>query len=696
MTHNMLKKILIWLPIIIIPVVFTTNTVDVNVLIRFLLLSVYILVLTVYLFYTNKKNDGRQTIVKDRFFQIFILYILFSCVSLFVLSVSFGDGLFEWLKIVLLGMMIFLLSVSYSNYKAFIYDIAKAMTVLGLTVSLVGYYQFIHISLQSVVSHTELYQMSSTFAHKNIFAEALLMCFPFSLFSFLALKKGWKIAGIISSMLILSLLIIDLCRAVWIAFAIASVVSLCVAFLFLGNTEQYVFTKLFTLKSLKFSGLFVGIVLVSVLLYSSVDTFSTFKKQGTSLIHFKNGSTKDRIELWKKTLSLCKEKPLFGYGMGSYKVEILKFGTKELVAEDNRTFYQRPHNDYLWILSEQGVFSLLLYILIFISAYRYIFVILKRTKDADEKLFFILMLFAVTGYLVFSFFSFPKERIEHSIFLAFIFSSIIIYYHVYAKETIKATKQQSLQPMLLLLVSCVSIGCIIVGDIKLQSEIHLRKAFDYRSRNDWNSEIAEFDKMNQTFYTTDPVSTPVKWYRGMANFSMHKTEEAFCDFKEALQVSPYHVYVLNNLATCYEYLGNHDKARELCSGALKLSPTYEDATLNLCALSFNAGNIDSAFNVLYNFEAKITDTMKYNRFVSVVVKAKFNKMIADEKDDRLKIYLASIQKSPSWSHTIYEKAKNNKISLEKQTWLDIVYSIGVLDNNRELSELVKTQKGLNN
>ena len=81
---------------------------------------------------------------------------------------------------------------------------------------------------------------------------------------------------------------------------------------------------------------------------------------------FDQGSTKDRLELWTRTIQLIKEKPLFGHGLSDWKIEMLKYGNKGLVSEDNNTFYQRPHNDFLWIMSETGIIGILLYVAVFI------------------------------------------------------------------------------------------------------------------------------------------------------------------------------------------------------------------------------------------------------------------------------------------------------------------------------------------
>jgi len=509
-----------------------------------------------------------------------------------------------------------------------------------------------------------LYQMNATFANKNIFAEVLIMCLPFSLFMFFAGKKYWNIIGVISSLLLLSLIVIAMCRAVWLALSVATAISFLFALVSSGNARVFISEHLLTKKSLLVSLLCFFVVAASLYIYSQATTEPIFSNRIKSITNIRQGSSHDRIELWEKTLKLCEERPFFGYGMGSFKVEILRYGNKGLDSQDNLLFYQRPHNDYLWIFAEQGIFSLILYLLLFFYAFRYIFIILKTTNERDEKIFFILMSFALTGYLVFSFFSFPKERIEHILFLGLIFSSITICYRKH-KHTVKRQSIQSITPVMVAII-IVSIIAITIGSIMLYSEIHLRKAFKWKDRGIWNCEIIELQKINTLFYDIDPFSMPIAWYRGLANFNLNNADAACSDFNDAYRANPYNVYVLDNMAGCCEIAGNHAKALELYGTATKLSPTYDGAALNLCALLFNDGTLDSAIALLRNIDAFVVDTVKYKQYLRVVLHAKINKLMETETNVQLKNYYKELANDSIKPSIMFKASLKNNISLEKQ------------------------------
>ena len=59
---------------------------------------------------------------------------------------------------------------------------------------------------------------------------------------------------------------------------------------------------------------------------------------------------------------------------------------------------------------------------------------------------------------------------------------------------------------------------ITVGYIRLNAEIHTKRALGARSAQNWPMVISEIDKGYSVFATLDPMSTPLQWYRGEANF----------------------------------------------------------------------------------------------------------------------------------------------------------------------------------
>ena len=86
--------------------------------------------------------------------------------------------------------------------------------------------------------------------------------------------------------------------------------------------------------------------------------------------------------------------------------------------------------------------------------------------------------------------------------------------------------------------------------------------------------------------------------RFVTNFLMNNISQAHEDFKKAHKAHPYHIHVLNNLATCYEMEGNHNEAIYYYKKALEIFPQFEDALINLGATYYNSGRYEEAYETL--------------------------------------------------------------------------------------------------
>ncbi|MBU0489606.1 MAG: O-antigen ligase family protein [Bacteroidetes bacterium] len=612
------KVLFCYLPLLLIPIVYTTNTLDANLQIRFILLATFSVVLSGYFLYRLSKKEvfPFQKLIREKYIILYFLYLIMSSTGLLIYSVNMADGMFDWFKIALGGIILLLLILIFEKHSDFFRHFARAMVLLGAISCTIALIQLGNIMLNETITHSVLYNMSATFGHKNILSEFLLLFVAFGFFGFLHDKKIWKPAGAIVAFLSLLLLISSMTRAVWVAFAVASLSTAIVFFISIRKRKGR--RRIFNKRFLLISAALVSVFALSIFFYSRLDSISTFQKQLQKTTNLKQGSANERIMLWKNTARLATEHPLTGYGLGSWRIEILKFGKKGMENNNNLTFYQRPHNDFLWVAMEQGIPALLIYLLLAALLLRYMLKIVLTSDNQEKRDFFLMMFFGYIGYLVFSCFSFPKERIEHILVQSFAVSLVLIE-RTRGKATAPSGKCKGYIPGVIF----IAIGgfSIFAGCERIQSEIHTFRAFEQRERLNWKGVITEIDKTNPAFYIIDATSTPLLWYRGMANFNLNHFEEATKDFENAFRINPNHIHVLNNLGTCYEKSGEHKKALEKFEKAVEISPVFYEAWLNICAIKFNAGDIDGAYNAV--IQAKNDSTQgRYLPYLKAVMQAK--------------------------------------------------------------------------
>ena len=157
-----------------------------------------------------------------------------------------------------------------------------------------------------------------------------------------------------------------------------------------GRSGQLAFIFIFLLFSTiafwqKKSIIFLSILVITGINISAYSLSSNFKKridsvqiQLTQLEKNKVNSLNTRYYLYKYSFEKIKEKPLFGYGTGSFVKEFSSISehTTKILAGIHKT----PHNNYLFIWFELGLVGLLVFLSIF-------FFQLKAYKSLNQGYF---------------------------------------------------------------------------------------------------------------------------------------------------------------------------------------------------------------------------------------------------------------------------------------------------------------------
>ncbi|MBK7656336.1 MAG: O-antigen ligase family protein [Betaproteobacteria bacterium] len=76
-----------------------------------------------------------------------------------------------------------------------------------------------------------------------------------------------------------------------------------------------------------------------------------------------NGSVEDRAEATRQALPMVKERPLLGFGAGTFYTSFLPFQSPDL-----KGFWNHPHNDFMEIAVDTGLLGLGLLVLLCILA----------------------------------------------------------------------------------------------------------------------------------------------------------------------------------------------------------------------------------------------------------------------------------------------------------------------------------------
>jgi len=269
------------------------------------------------------------------------------------------------------------------------------------------------------------------------------------------------------------------------------------------------------------------------------------------------------------------------------------------------------------------------------------------------------------------------ERFSHNV-IFFVLASIIIGSRLKQKGLIKE-KLPSWVNYIFLSIACFS---VYVASIRYQGEIHATNAMHYKSKGNWNYVIKAIDKAyDPIYYEMENTSTPLLWYRGVAYFNQQRYELALKDFQAAYEVNPYHVHVLNNIATAYEMRGDHKKAKEFYVKVFDVCPTFKETRVNLAAILYNEKKYVEALDVI--LQSKVDPYWKrkrnkenYDLYLKTIVNSWIKSVYADAIENERKALDAwklNFDKKPQHaatkSTTIFEKREKDKVGYLKALML---------------------------
>ena len=256
-------------------------------------------------------------------------------------------------------------------------------------------------------------------------ASAIFVKLPFAVWLMIYEKNRLKIAGWIGLFLGFTATFFMAARAFYVGLIILTAIFMVYLLI------NYLFSKqkdLFRIAGFYLAALLLGLIIFSVtqqFLYPEIKTERYTESVGKQLatINTAESSVIARLEGWRWSWEMVKEKPILGVGSGNWKVNVLKYENQE---HSIFTYLYKAHNDYLETLAETGLLGGLLYLGIFVlMAWALVQRIIKKESAGNNELYPFLFL-AVSGlafYSIDALFNFPADRPEIQIIFAFYLAS---------------------------------------------------------------------------------------------------------------------------------------------------------------------------------------------------------------------------------------------------------------------------------
>jgi len=304
---------------------------------------------------------GRWSLIVERS-SLFVLFIAIAFCSLGV-SDYVNESIAALAKLLTVW---FLYNIAYNSVKSKkdALRIIDALIIASVIPLLLGFYQAITGNYDLIYS-AEVKRISSVFATGNDYGIFLTFITAASAVRLgTATTRKTQILMLVILLMILVSQVLSLNRGTWLALIIGFIVA----------AIKY-------RKFINFKLMFAG-VMVFILIFSGkiIERFQELQDPGA--VHYSRVSTLDaRLAYWKALVPVIMERPILGHGIGS----------SALVAQERFGELHKPHNDYLHVFLEIGVFGVLAYIA-FLGRVFFYFFMRKVTKNLWVWNFAMLML----------------------------------------------------------------------------------------------------------------------------------------------------------------------------------------------------------------------------------------------------------------------------------------------------------------
>jgi len=501
------------------------------------------------------------------------LVYAFSCSVSVVYATDPLDGLLELTKI-LTGLLLFV-AVSNQLVLRRLPTLMQAWIATGLVVSVIGIAEYLGTPLFDLPSAG---LPSATLGYRNIAAMYLIQTIPFSVAVILFARERIGVyLGSLSTATMLTLLVSTRTRGAWMGLIVSGLVVAAITLASrrrLGSLPLGVAGKTRVLAATL--GLAVGLAFLPSGLRKigpqSIDEKKT--DLGTAITSIARPQAgRGRLVLWEHTLQMIADHPLWGVGLGNWDILYPPYDHGDRVSFAAAP--ERPHNDFLWILSEVGLLGFGAYLWLGVAAICAAWRCLCL-REAQPRVIAAACLAGLVAITVHSIFAFPRERATPT-FLFWLSLGILALIDPQAARTKAPRGGERSTIFLALLLNAVQV--VFVLRLAL-FERHMHAALRAEGIGDW-AEVAAHTGAAVGAGRLHPEALQL---RGYALNRLGRYGDSVQFYNGIAPYRPHDIQILNGHAIACQNAGDLARAESLYLRALATVPGVPDLRYNLAGL----------------------------------------------------------------------------------------------------------------
>ena len=213
------------------------------------------------------------------------------------------------------------------------------------------------------------------------------------------MKKSGRIIGILVLCLLIVAIILSFCRASWISLIAALGVLICVLlkikFKYIAIIAAVLIGLFFTFQQQIFDSLSKNDQDASGNIMENVQSMTNISTDASNL---------ERINRWNSAIRMFKERPVFGWGPGTYQFVYAPFqeSRNKTIISTNSGDMGNAHSEYIGTLAEQGLIGSLVVVSLVIVFMYCGLMTYRRAKNKESKILVLGATLALLGYYVHS------------------------------------------------------------------------------------------------------------------------------------------------------------------------------------------------------------------------------------------------------------------------------------------------------
>ena len=269
--------------------------------------------------------------------------------------------------------------------------------ILGLII--VVFYTIYNHALHGFDGDTAHWVMSPFYNDHTAYGAALAIYIVLCVaYLFMPNMKSSRRLGVIIALCILIVaIILSFCRASWISLIAALGVLICVLlkikFKYIAVISVILIGLFFTFQQQIFDSLSKNDQDASGNIAENIQSMTNITTDASNL---------ERINRWNSAIRMFKERPLFGWGPGTYQFVYAPFqeSRNKTIISTNSGDMGNAHSEYIGTLSEQGIPGALLVVTIVVVFMYCGLMTYRRAKNRESKILVLAATLALFGYYI--------------------------------------------------------------------------------------------------------------------------------------------------------------------------------------------------------------------------------------------------------------------------------------------------------